>query len=135
MPSIARLQNQKKNILQELIDTSYQQFVETVAEGRQLTTEAVRSFADGRVFTGQQALQLGLIDRLGTEEDARRWAAELAGLDPDKVKCCTIEARKPFWNRLLPGQSQKFPDPLEAAIAWLDFEMATQGQPLWLYRP
>lgn len=125
----------EKNILQELIDTSYQQFVQTVAEGRKLTTEAVRSFADGRVFTGQQALQLGLIDRLGTEEDARRWAAELAGLDPDKVKCCTIEARKPFWNRLLPGQSQKFPDPLEAAIAWLDFEMATQGQPLWLYRP
>jgi len=63
-----------------LIDTSYQQFVQTVAEA-QLAVDAVKSFADGRIFTGQQAVELGVVDRLGTEEDARRWAAELAGLD------------------------------------------------------
>ncbi len=125
----------EKSILQELIDTSYQQFVQTVAEGRQLAAETVRSFADGRVFTGEQALALGLVDRLGTEEDARRWAAEIAGLDPDKTKCCSITPRKPFWSRLLPGNRQEARDPLAMAMDWVEFELATQGQPLWLYRP
>lgn len=125
----------EKGILQELIDTSYDQFVQTVAEGRKLAAETVRSFADGRVFTGEQALALGLVDRLGTEEDARRWTAELVGLDPDKTKCFTLEERKPFWNRFLPGNSQTAAEPFGTAIAWLEFEMATNGQPLWLYRP
>ena len=49
----------EENILQELIDTSYRQFVQTVAEARNLSEETVRSFADGRVFTGEQAVGLG----------------------------------------------------------------------------
>lgn len=128
------LTEQEKNILQELIDVSYQQFVQTIASSRQLAVETVKSFADGRIFTGEQALQLGIVDRLGTEEDARRWAAELAGLDPDKTQCFTLEERKPFLNRLLSGTMQA-PSGLSAAIDWLEFEQATNGQPLWLYRP
>lgn len=123
------------NILQEMINTSYQQFVQTVADGRSLAVEAVKSFADGRIFTGQQALELGVVDRLGTEEDARCWAAELVGLDPDKTKCQTIEEPKPFWNRLLPGSSNKTNSGLLAGIDWVEFELSTNGQPLWLYRP
>jgi len=125
----------EKNILQELIDTSYQQFVQTVAEGRQLAIETVKSFADGRIFTGQQALELGIVDRLGTEEDARRWTAELAGLDPDKTKCYTIEEPKPLWNRLVPGSRSRMASGLLAGIDWVEFELSTSGQPLWLYRP
>ena len=125
----------EKNILQELIDTSYQQFVQTVAEGRKLAIETVKSFADGRIFTGQQALELGIVDRLGTEEDARRWAAELVGLDPDKTKCDNFEEPKPFWNRLLPGSSSRRASGLSAGLDWVEFELSTSGQPLWLYRP
>jgi protease-4 len=121
-------------ILQDMIDTSYQQFVETVANGRQLSVEAVKSFADGRIFTGQQALELGVVDRLGTEEDARRWAAELVNLDPEKAECHTIEEPKPLLNRLFSGRNQTR-SPIGAAIDWLEFELATNGQPLWLYRP
>ncbi len=128
------LTDPEKNILQELIDTSYHQFVQTVAEARQLATESVKSFADGRVFTGQQALELGLVDRLGTEEEARRWAAELAGLDPDKAKCFTLEEQKPFWSRLLPGNTQT-KSRLGTGMSWLEFELSTNGLPLWLYRP
>ncbi len=124
----------EKTILQDLIDTSYLQFVQTVAEGRQLALETVKRFADGRVFTGQQALELGLIDRLGTEEDARRWAAELAGLEPDRAKCYTLEERKPFWSRLLPGNTQTT-SRIATGVSWLEFELSTSGQPLWLYRP
>lgn len=130
----------EKTILQELIDVSYQQFVQTVADGRKLAAETVRSFADGRVFTGQQALALGLVDRLGTEEDARCWAAELAGLDPEKTRCFTLEERKPLLNRLFSRESSELRQlaalpGLTTSIEWLEFELATNGLPLWLYRP
>ncbi len=120
--------------MQELIDTSYQQFVQTVADGRSLTVEAVKSFADGRIFTGQQALELGVVDRLGTEEDARRWTAELVGLNPEKTLCYTLEERKPLLSRLLPG-SRQVSSGIRSGIDWLEFEMSTSGLPLWLYRP
>ncbi len=133
------LTDPEKHILQELIDVSYSQFVGVVAEGRNLTTDAVRSFADGRVFTGQQALGLGLVDRLGTEEDARRWAAELVGLDPEKTKYFTFEEKKPLVSRLTSSNSlahavSTIPG-LAAGADWLEFELSTSGLPLWLYRP
>jgi protease-4 len=123
----------EQTILQELIDTSYNQFVQTVAEARNLAVDTVKSFADGRIFTGQQAVEHGIVDRLGTEEDARRWAAELVGLDPEKTECYTLEEPKRFWSRLLPGN--KVASGLSAGADWLEFEMLTTGLPLWLYRP
>jgi protease-4 len=129
-----QLTQPEESILQELIDTSYQQFVQTVADGRSLTVEAVKSFADGRIFTGQQALELGVVDRLGTEEDARRWTAELVGLDPEKTLCYTLEERKPLLSRLLPG-SRQVSSGIRSGIDWLEFEVSTSGLPLWLYRP
>ncbi len=125
---------EEEQILQDLIDTSYDQFVKTVAEGRNLEVETVKTFADGRIFTGEQALKLGVVDRLGTEEDARRWAAELAGLDLEKTECFTIEEPKSLVNRILPGRSQA-KSGIRAGIDWVEFELTTSGQPLWLYRP
>ena len=125
---------EEMDILQNLIDSSYQQFVQTVADGRKLDVETVKSFADGRIFTGEQALELGVVDRLGTEESARLWLAKLVGLDPDKTICQTIEDKKPLLNRLISGQS-KGKSRMGLAVDWLEFEMATSGQPLWLYRP
>lgn len=127
-------------ILQELIDTSYHQFVQTVAEARNLSLEAVQNFADGRIFTGEQALALGVIDRLGSEDDARRWAAELVGLDPDKTKCITLEERKPLARRLLSGgiannRNKYLGAEFVTALDWIEFDLATNGIPLWLYRP
>jgi protease-4 len=127
------LTDQEKDILQQMIDISYQQFVQTVAEARNLAVETVRSFADGRIFTGQQALELGVVDRLGTEEDARRWAAELAGLDPEKTPVFTIEERKPLLSRLMGGS--QITSSLSAGTDWIEFELSTSGQPLWMYRP
>ncbi|WP_431632003.1 signal peptide peptidase SppA [Alkalinema pantanalense] len=129
----------EQQILQDLIDTSYEQFVQVVAEGRKLAPDAVKQFADGRIFTGEQALELGLIDRLGTEEDARRWAAELAGLDPEKAKVFRFEEPKPLLSRITGSQSNLKPwvkvPALQTGIDWLEFELETQGMPLWLYRP
>ncbi|NEP18346.1 MAG: signal peptide peptidase SppA [Leptolyngbya sp. SIO4C1] len=137
------LTDSEKGILQELIDVSYGQFVRTVAEARNLAEEAVRRFADGRIFTGEQAVELGVVDRLGTEEDARRWAAELAGLDPEKAECYTIEERKPFWSKLLPGGDVQTLAPLsqlsgvhlQSVLERIEFEASTSGLPLWMYQP
>jgi protease-4 len=63
---------------QALIDDIYLQFVEAVAEGRGLEVEEVSGFADGRVFTGRQALDLGMVDEIGNLQDAINRAAELA---------------------------------------------------------
>ena len=126
---------EEKGILQELIDTSYGQFVATVAEGRNLAVETVRNFADGRIFTGQQALELGMVDRLGTEEDARRWLCELVGLDPEKTQCNNIEEKKSLLMRIVSGRTRSPRSRWARALDWLEFEMATEGQPLWLYRP
>jgi protease IV len=123
----------EQHILQELIDTSYQQFIETVAEARQLSVEMVRSFADGRIFTGQQALDLGVVDRLGTEEDARRWAAELVGLNPEKTECFTLEERKSWVGRLL--GNNRMASGLWVSGQRLEFELLTNGLPLWMYHP
>jgi protease-4 len=62
--------------MQGLVDDMYNQFVGMVAEGRHMDLQKVKSIADGRAYTGRQALNLGLIDAIGGEQDARHWLAE-----------------------------------------------------------
>lgn len=81
------MQPEGRQILQDVLDNVHAQFIRAVAEGRKLKTEDVRSLADGRIFSGEQAHALGLVDELGTLDDATRAAAKMAGLgeDPDVV--------------------------------------------------
>ena len=68
-------------ILQGLIDDVHGQFVDSIAAGRKLDVQKVRALADGRIFTGRQAKELGLVDHLGSLEAAIRRAGELGGID------------------------------------------------------
>jgi protease-4 len=88
--------------LSGLIADMQQEFVEAVAEGRGLSREEVRGLADGRAFTGRQALRAKLVDRLGDQEDALERLAALAGLPgrPEKLLEAP-EPKKPFWKTLL----------------------------------
>ncbi len=124
------LTSAERELLQSLIDSSYGQFVQAVATGRGLSDEAVRGFADGRVFSGAQALGLGLVDELGDEEHARRLAAELAGLDPETTKPITFGAPPKRFAGLIPGRAA-----LRGLRQALSLDLAWSGQPLWLYRP
>ena len=65
-------------IWQAIVDESYEVFVQIIAAGRGLDETTVRELADGRVYTGQQALDLGLVDQLGNLDDVIDRAAELA---------------------------------------------------------
>jgi protease-4 len=72
----------------ELIGDVYEQFVDVVATERKLDPKFVKRYADGRVFTGRQAFELGFVDTLGTMQDAIAIAAEAAGItgEPNVVK-------------------------------------------------
>ncbi len=67
-------------MLQGIVADLYGQFVRIVAEGRHMPQDKVRALADGRPYTGEQALPLGLIDQIGDREDARDWLAAHAGV-------------------------------------------------------
>jgi protease-4 len=71
---------EEEALWQTIIDQSYDVFVQIIADGRGLDEETVRELADGRVYTGQQALELGLVDNLGNLAEATKRAAELGGI-------------------------------------------------------
>jgi len=89
----------EKKILQDVIDDVHSQFIKAVAEGRNLQEAEVRTIADGRIFTGRQALDLKLVDQLGDLTDSIKVAGELVGI---KGKPRVIEKRKtiPFFDYL-----------------------------------
>jgi len=76
-PSLtAPLSAQGQQVLQGLVTDMYGQFVAMVAAGRRMDPDKVRQLGDGRAYTGRQALQLGLVDAIGGEHDAREWLAK-----------------------------------------------------------
>ena len=75
------LTDDQRAVLQMVVDNTLDQFVAAVAEGRGLADEDVRQVADGRILTGAQAKNLGLVDDFGGLEDAIRLAADLAGIE------------------------------------------------------
>lgn len=70
----------EREMLQAAIDDTYDQFVMTVAEARNMDIDQVEEIADGSIFTGNQALEFGLIDKLGGLEDAISMAGRMTGL-------------------------------------------------------
>ncbi len=71
---------EERDLLQGVIDDTYDQFVEAVSEGRGINKEDLVPIADGRVFTGRQAKKLGLVDELGSFQDSIKITADLAGI-------------------------------------------------------
>ena len=71
---------EEREILQSALDNVHEQFITAVSEGRKMLIDDVRKIADGRVFTGEQALKVGLVDELGNLEDAVKASAKLSGI-------------------------------------------------------
>lgn len=97
---------EQEAILQAFINESYDEFVRVVAEGRSLEEATVRNIADGRIYTGRQALDNGLVDGLGDLQAAIDKAAELGGIagEPRIVEY----QRLPSFSQLLTGLSTRF---------------------------
>ncbi len=89
-------------LLQEMLDRIYGDFTTKVAEGRNLPLEEVKEIAKGRIWTGADALDLGLVDALGGYPLAIRLAREAAGIDPGRpVRLKRFPPRKPFLQTVL----------------------------------
>ena len=82
---LRELKDKEKKLLQGLVNELHLQFVADAAKARNIKVDEMKKMADGRIFTGQTALKLKLIDRLGNLDDSIQWAGELAGLDEDPV--------------------------------------------------
>ena len=99
--SIGRpITRREREMLQSVVDDTYNQFVEVVSRERGLPIEDVIELADGRIFTGNQARDLGLVDVIGNFEDAIQIAAEMGGIE-GKPKTIRERVRRVSWWELL----------------------------------
>ncbi|MBI5966251.1 MAG: signal peptide peptidase SppA [Deltaproteobacteria bacterium] len=95
---LREMTEEEKKLLQGVLDSVHEQFIRAVAEGRKLPLEKVRELADGRIFSGDQAQALGLVDGLGNLQDTIAVAAKMAGIKgepeviyPEKKKFSLLE--------------------------------------------
>lgn len=94
---------EERQLTQNMVDDMYEQFVAVVAEQRHMDGEKARSLADGRVFTGVQAKEAGLVDELGNYYDALGYAGTLIHANPDKVATVTYDDAF-SWEQLVSGK-------------------------------
>jgi protease-4 len=99
----------QRSVIQKSVENVYSSFVNKVAEGRGMTFEDVDEIGQGRVWTGEQALGLGLVDKLGGLEEAIVAAAELAELDDYRIQSLPVQ-KDPVMQMIedLTGESSVF---------------------------
>ncbi|MDO4550689.1 MAG: signal peptide peptidase SppA [Planctomycetia bacterium] len=106
------LTEEERNILQGLVDDGFSRFKEVIYTGRKLYRDAPEKLdvlATGQVFTTKQALENGLIDRVGTQEDAILRALELANLEPEQTNIFKYK-QKDTLKSLLYGEARVTPE-------------------------
>jgi protease-4 len=95
-----RMSSEERKMLQAMVADSYEQFVEVVAERRDMNKDEVYEIADGSVFTGRQAFELGLVDTLGGFEDAIRLAADMVGIQGEPRIVKEYRPKRGLWDLL-----------------------------------
>lgn len=97
---VRKMKPEERQLLEGVIQNVYRQFVAAIVQSRRLPQAEVEKIADGRIFTGEQAKELGLVDELGSFEDAVDTAKRLARLSGE-VRLVQIEKKKFSWWDLL----------------------------------
>jgi protease-4 len=102
---------EEKEYMERLLDSVYSQFLQAVSEGRRVPVDEVLKVAEGRLFTGAEAKEQGLVDRLGTYDSAVQLAADMGGIEGE-VRIVKKRKRKAFFenffrrmNAAIPGES------------------------------
>jgi protease-4 len=114
---LREMTDEERRFLEGLLANVHAQFIAAVAKGRKLPEDQVRPLADGRIYSGQQALELHLIDALGGLRDAVELAATRAGI-PGEPRWIEIEKpQPPWWWRRISGLIENAP----AAVPGLEF--------------
>lgn len=92
---------EERQILKDMLDDVHRQFIAAVAAGRKMDEAVVRTLADGRVYSGEQAKQLGLVDQLGNFQDAIALAAQEAGIVGEPRLVRAHAPKRSWWRQLL----------------------------------
>ncbi len=92
---------EQKKLIEETIKDVYDQFLDAIVKYRPIKKDELRKFADGRIFSGRQALRLKLVDKLGNIQDAIDEARKLAGLEKGSFEVIELEDERSFLEKLL----------------------------------
>ena len=128
--SFRELTPEEREILQSIVDESYDQFVEVIVKGRGLPEERVREIADGRVYSGEQARELGLVDSFGGLDEAAKVSENLAGVDQATV--VRYVQPESFTDALLSSFAPQKPEALQIAE---EAGLTLEPKPYYLYLP
>jgi protease-4 len=118
-----KMTEEDEQYFQSLMDDVHRQFMDVVARERHLEPKKVRTLADGRVFTGEQAVELGLVDTIGTFEDAVHIAGKIAGIEGEPA--IVRERRRQAWFESMFG---------DAGEALRDLKQELLDRPVLSYR-
>lgn len=102
------MREDEKALFQELADEVWDQFKDAVAEGRNLDVKLVEEYADGRIMTGQKAVELGFADGVATLDEAFDKTAELAGLGSDYEVFTPPKERPGFWQMFTADEEEPY---------------------------
>lgn len=97
---VRRMSDKERELLQTLVNKTRFQFVRDVAQGRGKPTAEIEPLADGRIFTGEEAKENGLVDQLGNLEDAIDWAGRMSGIKGE-IAAVYAQPRELNWMRFL----------------------------------
>ncbi len=125
---VRKMTEAERELLQEFSDNVHTQFIEDVAQGRKIPSTQVRGIADGRIFSGEQAKALGLIDRLGNFEDAIEWAGRMGGIKGEISIVYPPEEKLPFIKYLMEMSAAQ----IRQLVVQMGESMVTGG---YIYRP
>lgn len=97
---VREMTEQDRRFLEDFVAKLHRQFVAAIAKGRKMEVATVERLADGRIYTGEEAKTLGLVDRTGNLEDAIVWAAQLVGIKERPEVVYAPERKLPFLKSL-----------------------------------
>lgn len=121
---------EERQMLQAMVDDIYEQFVRTVADGRRMDVSKVKTFADGRILTGRQAQDLGLVDAMGNYYDALSYAGNAGGISSETVPTKSYAIKGVSLKDVLSGQADAAADEISSKMAEKLFTlMGSSSQP------
>jgi protease-4 len=128
--SFRDLTPEEREILQSIVDESYDEFVSVIVEGRNLPEERVREIADGRIYSGEQARELDLVDSFGGLDEAAEISRDLASVDQATV--VRYVQPETFTDALLARFAPEEPEALQIAE---EAGLTLEPKPYYLYLP
>ena len=120
----------EREIFQSIVNEEYDRFVEVIVEGRHLSKDRVREIADGRVYSGEQAKKLGLVDSFGELDKAAKVSENLANVDEATV--VRYVQPQSFTDQLLASLAPQKPETLQLAD---ETGLTLEPKPYYLYLP